>query len=66
MEEKINDEWNRPDDISVNAEEYDKMILDLASYEKAIKWISEAIERNDKDTIEDIKDVLRGLERELI
>ena len=66
MKEKINDEWNRPDDISVNADDYDKKCLDLISYEKAIKYIKEAIERNDKDTIEDIKDVLRGLECELI
>lgn len=66
MEEKIYEEWNRPDDISVNADEYDKMNLDLMSYEKAIKWIDEAIKRNDSRTIEDIKEVLWGLERELI
>lgn len=66
MQEKINDEWNRADDISVNADEYDKMKLDLMSYEKAIGWIWEAVERNDSESLTDIKEIIRGLERELI
>ena len=66
MQEKIYDEWNRADDISVNADEYDKMKLDLISYEKAIEWINEAVERNDSESLTDIKEVIRGLERELI
>ena len=62
MQEKIYEEWNKPDDISINAEDYDRKCQNLETYERAIDWIREALENEDYYEIERI---LEGLEDEL-
>lgn len=62
MQEKIYEEWNKPDDISINAEDYDRKCQNLETYERAIDWIREALENEDYYEIERI---LEGLDDEL-
>ena len=63
MNEKIYDDFNKPEEIRVDTEHYEKMCINLEIYEKVIELITDALEDCD---YERIKDILNGLKEELI
>lgn len=63
MNEKIYDDFNKPEEIRVDADHYEKMCINLEIYEKVIELITDALEDCD---YERIKDILNGLKEELI
>lgn len=63
MNEKIYDDFNRPEEIKVNTDHYEQMRINLETYERVIEWIKDALEESD---YEKIKNIIEGLEEELI
>lgn len=63
MNEKIYDDFNRPEEIKVNTDHYEQMRINLETYERAIDWIKDALEESD---YERIKNIIEGLDEELI
>ena len=71
MQEKIYDEWNKPEYIKIDAEEYQRDQEKLEYYESTIDYIKDTLkeyllkERTIDEAIDEIGIIIRELEDEI-
>ena len=65
MEEKIYEEWNRPEWIQVDMSYMEKVEEQLEYYKGFVRVVEEEIENPSDDTIENIKEHLEELKEVL-
>lgn len=70
MQEKIYDEWNKPDYTTIDNEELQKMEDTIEAYYRAIEDIKDvlygiALDNKEIDIEKEIKDIIESLEKEI-